>query len=121
MDQLSGMKCRRRNVGGAIDYRDVVVASADLITVSGVDGRYRYASAACRTLFGWEPGQLVGQLEADLVHPDDLASLRTSRAECTTDDQGTTSFRFRCRDGSWRWTEATSRHMLIDGLALVVS
>jgi diguanylate cyclase (GGDEF)-like protein len=32
-----------------------------------------------------------------------------------------TSYRFRCRNGSYRWVEATSRHVKVDGSALVVA
>jgi diguanylate cyclase (GGDEF)-like protein len=33
----------------------------------------------------------------------------------------TTSYRFRCRDGSFRWTEETSRRVFADGSDLIVS
>jgi diguanylate cyclase (GGDEF)-like protein/PAS domain S-box-containing protein len=103
-----------------IDYRSIVEASADLITVTGQDGRLRYVSAVCHRLFGWAPADLVGRPESDFVHPDDLPALLTSRAENSSKPAATT-LRMLCRNGSWRWTETKSRHLLVEGAAVVVS
>jgi len=106
---------------GGIDYRDVVGASADLTTVTDADGHYRHVSTACRSLLGWEPDELEGHPEAEFVHPDDVAPLQACRSRCAAANPGAATVRVRCRDGSWRWTEATSRHVIVDGTALVVS
>src|SRR5688572_3534685 len=83
---------------GATDYESIVAASADLITVSSIDGRIRYVSPASHRLFGWDPSELEGRDEVDFVHPDDVASFLASRA-ATADHAATMRFRFLCRDG----------------------
>ncbi len=103
------------------NYLDLVDTLADVTTVVDLDGRYLYCTAASRLAFGWEPDELVGGCEEDLVHPDDAVALLGGRSERALLGPVTTSYRFRCRDGSYRWVEATSRRSLTDGCHLVVS
>jgi diguanylate cyclase (GGDEF)-like protein/PAS domain S-box-containing protein len=106
---------------GVVDYQSFVAASADVSVVSSIDGVYRYVSPACRRLFGWDPADLEGRPEADFVHPDDVTSLHAGRVETAEARFVTTTYRFLCRDGSYRWTEATSRRLKTEGSAVVVS
>ena len=103
------------------DYPHLVAAWGDVTTVVDLDGRYLYCSAAAKDVFGWEPGELVGTCEDDFVHPDDVAALFGGRSERALLGPLTTSYRFRCRDGSYRWVEATSRRFLTLGPDQVVS
>jgi diguanylate cyclase (GGDEF)-like protein/PAS domain S-box-containing protein len=122
MDQVSGVDPDAHcSASARIDYRALAGAWADVSTVVDADGIYRHVSGACRALSGWEPGELEGHREDDFVHPDDRAALRTSRAEHTGDTPGTATFRFRCRDDSWCWVEATSRRVRVDAADVVVS
>jgi PAS domain S-box-containing protein len=99
----------------------LVVASGDVATLTGPDGVFLSVSPACRRLFGWEPTQLEGKAEADFVHPDDRSALRVGRSALVDDDAQTTTYRFLCSDGSYRWTETVSRRAGSDGSGLVVS
>jgi len=108
-------------VGAPIDYLSVVADFADFHTVTGADGVYRYVSPACRRTFGWEQSDLVGTAEEDYVHPDDIPTMRASRASVGGSDHTTATYRFLCRDGSHRWTEATSRRVTAVGSTVVVS
>jgi len=107
--------------GAAVDYQAFVTASADVNVVATVDGVYRYVSPGCRHLFGWDPSELEGRMEDDLVHPDDLTSMQAARAELREPEFVTTTCRILCRDGSYRWTETTSRLVSVNGSSLVVS
>ena len=95
--------------GGVVDYRLLVAESADVVTVAGRDGVYCYLSPACRRLFGWDPARLVGQGADEFVHPDDLMSFHAGLAGLGADGFVTMTYRFLCRDGSYRWTETTLR------------
>jgi diguanylate cyclase (GGDEF)-like protein/PAS domain S-box-containing protein len=121
MDQPSGADPADDASDGSIDYQSIVAASADLTTVTGLDGRYRYVSSASRRLFGWYPSELEGRSEDDCVHPDDVSSLRAGRAGRAPAAPTTLSYRFLCRDGSYRWVEATSHRVVADRSALIVS
>ncbi len=106
---------------GPIDYRSVAADPADLVTVAGTDGVYRYVSGASRRLFGWEPADLVGHQEDYFVHPHDLQGFHVARSALTTTDCVTTSYRFLCRNRSTCWTETTSRLVRVNDQDLVVS
>ena len=102
------------------DYPHLVATSGDLTTVVDLDGCFLYCSAASQGMFGWVPDDLVGQREEDFAHPDDAPTLVHRRSERTS-ELVNTSYRFRCRDGSYRWVEATSRRVTADGADVVVS
>ena len=107
--------------GDEIDYQSFTAGSADVNTVATSDGIYRYVSAACLRLFGWDPSELEGHNQEEYIHPDDISSLHAGRDQLAAGRVTTNSFRFRRRDGSYLWTEATSRHVKADGHDLVVS
>jgi diguanylate cyclase (GGDEF)-like protein/PAS domain S-box-containing protein len=96
-----------------IDWSTLIVGSADVNAVTGVDGRYRYLSPACEQLFGWTTQQLEGCHEDELADPDDRATLASRRAELAAHpgQPAMCSYRFRCKDGSFRWVEANSQQL----------
>jgi diguanylate cyclase (GGDEF)-like protein/PAS domain S-box-containing protein len=106
---------------GEVDYQSFTAGSADVNTVATSDGIYRYVSAACLRLFGWDPAELEGHNQEEFIHPNDIPSLHAGRDQLAAGRVTTNSFRFRRRDGSYLWTEATSRHVKADGHDLVVS
>jgi PAS domain S-box-containing protein len=106
----------------AEDLRALTAGSADMSSVATPEGVYRYVSPASRRLFGWDPDQLEGHREDEFIHPDDLPSVRASRESETDHDRTVvTTCRFRCADGTYRWTEATSRRVETGGSAFVVT
>jgi diguanylate cyclase (GGDEF)-like protein/PAS domain S-box-containing protein len=107
--------------GGAGAFRDLAAASADLTTVSSANGAYVYVSEASRRLFGWPPEQLIGLGLDEFIHPDDVPAERSTAASAELGGRFTTTHRFRCADGSYRWTEATSRRIEAWGSEFVVS
>ena len=104
-----------------VDYQSFTAGSADVNTVATSDGIYRYVSAACLRLFGWDPAEIEGRRQEDFVHRDDIPSLHAGREQLASGRVTTNTFRFRRRDGSYLWTEATSRRVNADGRDLVVS
>lgn len=104
-----------------IDYQALVASSADVNVVATAEGVYRYVSPGCRYLFGWERSELEGRIEDDFVHPDDINLIQAARVELREPEFVTTTCRILCRDGSYRWTEITSRLVSVNGSSLVVS
>ncbi|HTW07900.1 MAG TPA: EAL domain-containing protein [Acidimicrobiales bacterium] len=105
----------------APDYTSLVAASGDVSTVVDLGGRYLYCSAALEDVFGWAPDQLIGSCEDDLVHPDDAPALVGRREASSPLVRASTSYRFRCRDGSYRWVEATSRRVTVGDADVMVN
>jgi diguanylate cyclase (GGDEF)-like protein/PAS domain S-box-containing protein len=113
-----------RATGERSFHQLVTERSADLHTVATVGGLYRFASPASLTLFGWEPGDLVGKHQGDFAHPDDSALAAASLLQAVQDPTRavTTVFRFLCADGTFRWAETLARAVeQPEGQVLVVS
>ena len=104
----------------ARDWLVLTAASADMDTVATADGLYRYVSPASQRLFGWDPFEVQGHHRDEYIHPDDLPVLRAHRASIPASGVFTMAFRFRCADGSYRWTETTSRRVEAGGTSFVV-
>ena len=104
-------------------HRVVAEGTPDLHTVVSVDGSYRFVSTAGAAAFGWTADDLLGQPQASFTHPDDEALLADIHRALLAEGTGavTTVRRFRCRDGSYRWTESRSRLDDSSGEQLVVS
>ena len=106
----------------AEDLQALTAGSADMHAVGTPEGIYRYVSPASRRLFGWDPADLEGHHEDGFVHPADLATFRTSMASLSTDGRTVVAtYRFRCADDSYCWTEATARRLEADGGTFVVA
>ena len=100
-----------------VDWPALILRSADVNAVTGLDGTYRYVSPACEGLFGWTAGQLEGRHEDDFADPDDRATLAGRRTQLLEHprEPTTCSYRFRCQDRSYRWVEANSRRVEAEG------
>jgi len=103
------------------EYQSLVAGWADVNTVATVGGVFSYVSPASQPVFGWDPSELEGRSQDDFVHPDDVAALQAVRAGLTPGEVRTAAYRFKCGDGSYRWTEATSRRVDANGAGHVVS
>ena len=97
-------------------YRTLFQHVTDLVSVIDADGRLCYASPSHWTTLGYEPNDLVGRPMLELVHPDDVQVARESLAEALRRPgaAGRATFRFRHKDGSWRWLESTGCNLLDD-------
>ncbi|GKS11263.1 hypothetical protein YDYSY3_22630 [Paenibacillus chitinolyticus] len=93
-------------------YRLITEASLDWISRHAPDemATMTYSSPVCKTFFGYEPEEMIGQAAIPLVHPDDLdrVVLFLERNRHTEGDKVT--FRFRCKNGDYVWLESTTRY-----------
>jgi diguanylate cyclase (GGDEF)-like protein/PAS domain S-box-containing protein len=90
-------------------FRLLAENTTDMIVWSAIDTTRRYVSPASSPLLGYAPDELVGTRPLDFVHPDDVAAygrvlgdLRDGRVR-----QAVSRQRYRRKDGSWVWVEAT--------------
>jgi diguanylate cyclase (GGDEF)-like protein/PAS domain S-box-containing protein len=111
------------DTGAGVFHRVIAEGSADLQTITTMDGTYRFVSPASQPLFGWAPEQLTGRRQEAFTHADDVPLIESARREALGNPTSatTTIARFRCADGAYRWTETVSRVVVEDGETLVVS
>ena len=94
--------------------------SADLLAVTGFDGRVRWANPAHELVLGLDPKGLAGHTYQELLHPDDASSAGEA-LERVTSAGSVASFEARLRtvDGSYRWFQFSARAHA--GLELIYS
>jgi PAS domain S-box-containing protein len=99
----------------ATNFRRLAEASVDVIGLSGVQGKWRFVSPACRQVLGYEPEELVGHTDGwDLMHPDDQAEVLRLYQVGLSSGRATipVSFRMKRKDGSWVWVESLAKLIL---------
>jgi PAS domain S-box-containing protein len=119
----------RGDLGGAPQaserrFRAITEHGWDAVSLLTADGTIQYASPATTRILGYAPEELVGRNAFELMHPEDvprtterLALLLASPGSSQTD-----TFRYRHKDGSWRWVEGTGTNLLAEpGVEAVVA
>ena len=97
-------------------FEAFVANSSDVVSVHEADGSLRYVSPAITRNLGYSAEELIGMTTVDLAHPDDRErvlhilspSLDTRSAPAAID------YRYRHKDGTWRWFEASVTNLLDD-------
>ncbi len=91
-------------------YRVLADSTSDVITQLDLDFRRIYVSPASRAVFGYAPEEMLGRRPTHFIHPEDAAAVRTFAesiiAGAVPDNRGTTTYRFRHKEGHWIWIEA---------------
>jgi PAS domain S-box-containing protein len=86
-------------------HRLLVENCNDLICEVSLDGRFLYLSPNLKLVLGYDPVELVYSEVFTHVHTEDLPLVRAKFAEL----QASVTYRFRHKDGSWRWLESSGR------------
>src|ERR671921_261199 len=98
--------------------RSVVENSSESVTIVDPDGTLRYASPAFERMLGYDPEEVVGKMNVlDHVHPDDLPHVLEETEKALSVGGVATNrveYRFRHKDGSWRWVESAGTYLLDD-------
>jgi diguanylate cyclase (GGDEF)-like protein/PAS domain S-box-containing protein len=98
--------------------RSVVENSSEIVTIADPDGTLRYASPAFGRVLGYDPEEAIGTMNVlDYVHPYDLPQVLEETEEALSKGGVATNkaeYRFRHRDGSWRWMESVGTYLLDD-------
>ena len=97
-------------------WRSLIQTSSNLISILEADGTMRYASPAMQSILGYKSKELRGKNIFEFVHPDDALLLKEGFQDVLKNPITTlsTEFRFRHKDGSWRYIESTHSNLLMD-------
>src|SRR5262245_21442010 len=91
-------------------YRTLVEHTYDFVVEASIDGRFLYVSADYTETLGYDPGELLGKNVFDFLHPDDataaIEAFARGLAQFTSEQA---VFRYRHKNGAWRWFESTGR------------
>lgn len=82
--------------------------ASELVFALDLDGRVQQLSANWRQALGVDPGDLLGQNHAGLIHSQDQPACQGAieRALASRSPQGEVEYRIRHAEGDWRWHAA---------------
>ena len=97
-------------------FRSLVQHASDMISILDANGLVRYEAPAVERVLGYTSAELVGTNPFSRIHEDDVPRIRELLAEILRRPRATarSEFRYRHKDGSWRWLEAIGTNMLDD-------
>ncbi len=80
---------------------------SDVISRHDPDGNYLFVTAACKTLLGYAPEELLGRSCYEFFHPDDLPAIRATHHQILEKTgTSTVNYRLRRKDGEYVWVES---------------
>jgi PAS domain S-box-containing protein len=97
-------------------FRTLTEKSSDMITVMRADGTVTYASPSIDRYLGYKPEDLIGHNAFDFLHPEDRPRV-VRMVEGSVDTPGALliiEYRFRHKEGPWRFLESVGRNLLTD-------
>ncbi len=103
------------DIGGEM-ARILMRHASDIVTIIEADGGTRYGSPSVERVLGFDPGELVGKSIMERLHPDDVERAAEALGEVASKSgvSQPLEFRWRCKDGSWRWLESVGNNLLDD-------
>jgi PAS domain S-box-containing protein len=92
-------------------WRAMIENAHDIVTILDAKGRMGYQSPALTRVLGYTPEELEGDVAFAHMHPDDAPRVvsQLSGVLTTPGSVGHAEYRFRHKDGSWRYLEAFGR------------
>jgi PAS domain S-box-containing protein len=91
--------------------RLIIDNMVDLVARFDAQANFIYVSPAYERVLGYTPEELIGHPATSLLHPyNQMAEIQAIDAMLER-GSGSVQFRFRHKDGSYRWFEATGRHL----------
>jgi PAS domain S-box-containing protein len=99
-------------------FRALIEHSADAVQVLDAQGVISYVSSSVTRMLGYEPEEMIGQVGAVFVHPDDMAGAGEAFGELLAKPGHfiRVEQRVRRKDGSWAHIEVAANNRLGDPL-----
>jgi PAS domain S-box-containing protein len=89
--------------------REVIELASDAIFTANLDGQYTAVNEAGCRLLGMTASEIVGKTIRDMLHPDEVARLATSRAALIAGGRQIGEWRLRHKDGRYIPVEVSAR------------
>lgn len=97
-------------------FRALVENGWDGISLLSANGEILFNTPAGTRMTGFLVGENCGKCYTEFVHPDDLNAVRAwfQAVVSGEDTHEAVAFRYRHKNGTWRWLEATAANLLAD-------
>ena len=120
-DQIASNVRRRRAetalVSSEARFRGLIEHSTDLLAIFAADGRTIYASPSYGSMLGYPPEEALDIDLFALIHPDEQEQVRQVFTELVRSSSGSVrraEYRFRHKNGTWRYMVSTGANLLDD-------
>jgi two-component system phosphate regulon sensor histidine kinase PhoR len=90
------------------NFRLIRENHTDVLCRHRPDGTCLFVTPSSEEVLGYLPEELVGGSIFDHCHPDDLKKIKADISSENLPDVYRVKFRFRCKDGSYKWLEGTT-------------
>jgi len=97
-------------------FRTLTEHSLDVLTILDGQGKFIYNSPSLKTVLGYEPKDVAGQVAFELAHQEDLPGVLAAFQSAIENPGRVITHEFRCRhqDGSYRFLEVVGQNRLGD-------
>lgn len=95
-------------------FRRVAEHASDVVLLVDGNDVISWASPSVAQVLGWEPSDLVGRFNLDIVAAEDVAVVTSGRNQATSGDLAKVTIRVRRASGDLLWVEASSRLTMDD-------
>jgi PAS domain S-box-containing protein len=98
-------------------FKTLIESSSDLISVIDSSLQVEFVSPSVERLFGYKPEEVIGRSCYEQIHPDDIAGIYNvlELAASNPGEVYSEKYRYRHKDGSWRFMEGTGRALFPSG------
>ncbi|MEI7556882.1 PAS domain S-box protein [Candidatus Chlorohelix sp.] len=94
-------------------FRFLAENAADMVFRDKLDGSIEYVSPVCRTLLGYEPEEMIGQLSTAFFHPEDRKTLyQNIRTNARSIEANPVMHRMLRKNGEYIWVETVLQQVI---------
>ncbi|WP_339611788.1 PAS domain S-box protein, partial [uncultured Planktosalinus sp.] len=94
-------------------FKALVQEGSDLIGILDEKGIYTYVSPTSTAILGFQPEEFIGRSPFEFIHPKDSKRVLQNLEEIATSNRvSVMPFRFKDKEGNWRWLETVLTNML---------
>ena len=88
-------------------YKLISQNSHDIVSLMDLKGDYLFISPSIKDTMGYEIEEVLGRNTTEFIHPDDLPKIIEEMGEAVNNKtkKGQAIFRFKHKNGDWRWIE----------------
>jgi PAS domain S-box-containing protein len=93
-------------------FRLLAQNASDMISRLGINGQIIYVSPACKTVLGYTPEELTGNISFDLIHEKDRSFVQNLFKGNQYDVTHTVTYEAIHKEGHYVWLESSARAVL---------
>jgi PAS domain S-box-containing protein len=114
-DKLADVVRAQAMADSEIRFRNIIDKLQDVVMIVDRQGIISYVTPSCKSTYGYDEQELIGQSTCSIVHPDDVAKVKIyTNSVKPNQEQTDCYFRIRRKSGEWAHIKAVSVNMLDD-------